>query len=146
MFTKECNSNKYCLFYVSEFHLEMILLPYIKEKIDKMDIKIYTEDNLTEGIKLLLDRTNFTKEDKNKILKLNWDNKQLGNDIKVTKDNSVIIINGSINYMEQIEKRLPKLSNIEIVHCYDICKNNFNIDDIKQKYKGILNTGNNFPK
>ena len=143
MFTKECNSNKYCLFYVSEFHLEMILLPYIKEKIDKKDIMIYTEENLSNGIKILLDRTNFTKEDKSKILGLNWNNKQIEEDLKIEKDNSVIIINGSINYIEQIEKKLPKLSNIEIVHCYDICKNKFNIDEIKKNYKGILNTGNN---
>ena len=144
MFTKECNSNKYCLFYVSEFHLEMILLPYIKEKINTMNIIIYTEEDLIEGIKILLDKTNFTKEDKTKILSLDWNSKEQKNDSKLEKDNSIIIINGSVNYIEKIDKNITKLPNTKIIHCYDICKNKLNIDSIKEKYEGILNTRNNF--
>ena len=41
MITKEHKVKKYCLFYASDFHLEMILLPYIKKNIykDKYDMK-----------------------------------------------------------------------------------------------------------
>ena len=35
MITKEHKVKKYCLFYASDFHLEMILLPYIKKNIYK---------------------------------------------------------------------------------------------------------------
>ena len=33
MITKEHETKKYCCFYASDFHLEMILLPYIKNNI-----------------------------------------------------------------------------------------------------------------
>ena len=35
MITKELETNKMCLFCASEYHLEMILLPYIKERINE---------------------------------------------------------------------------------------------------------------
>ena len=40
MITEEQCTEKTCLFCASDYHLEMILLPYIKERIDKNKIII----------------------------------------------------------------------------------------------------------
>ena len=142
MITKELKIKKYCCFYVSDFHLEMILLPYIKNNISKSKIIIFTQDNLKDSVKLLLERTNFNNEDKNKILNLNW-----SDNIKeeITKENvkeSTVIINGDINYIEQMNKNIKnlELDNIKIIDCYNISKNNLELAKIQEKYDEILNT------
>ena len=51
MIVNSSKIEKMCSFYVSDFHLEMILVPYISEKIEnKEDIKIITEKNLQDTI------------------------------------------------------------------------------------------------
>ena len=47
MVTKECNSEKKCCLYASDYHLEMILLPYIENKIDESNFVIITQKNLS---------------------------------------------------------------------------------------------------
>ena len=142
MITKELKIKKYCCFYVSDFHLEMILLPYIKNNISKSKIIIFTQDNLKESVKLLLERTNFNNEDKNKILDLDWNNniEEKINKEKVQK--STVIINGDINYIEQMNKNIKnlELDNIKIIDCYNISKNNLELAKIQEKYDEILNT------
>ena len=64
---------KLCSFYVSNWHLVTMLLPYINEQIEK-NTKIITilENNIEENIKKLLERLNL--KNKEKILKINWKN------------------------------------------------------------------------
>ncbi len=64
---------KLCSFYVSNWHLATMLLPYINEKIET-NTKIITilENNIEENIKKLLERLNL--KNKEKILKINWKN------------------------------------------------------------------------
>ena len=51
MIVKNKRLEKLCCFYVSEFHLEMILVPYINNVIEKnKKISILTEINLEETI------------------------------------------------------------------------------------------------
>ena len=64
MITKEHEVKKYCCFYASDFHLEMILLPYIKKNMYKYKFMIFTEENLSDSMNILLNRTNLNKEEK----------------------------------------------------------------------------------
>ena len=142
MFTKECKLKKYCCFYVSDYHLEMILLPYIKNKINNSKIIIYTEKNLSESIEVLLNKTNFTLEEKDKILGLNWSGKKIEDISDFDEQKNIIVINGNSNYISKIDRQIENKKNACIIHCYDIEKNDFDITKIEQKYKGILNTQN----
>ena len=74
MITEEQCTEKTCLFCASDYHLEMILLPYIKNKIDKNKIIIFTENNLEESINVVLNKVNLSESDKKKIRDLNWKN------------------------------------------------------------------------
>ena len=78
MITKEQKINKYCCLYVSDFHLEMIILPYLKKKMNNSKIVIYTQKNLLESIKILLEKTNLNLEYKKKILSIKcWSNENI---------------------------------------------------------------------
>ena len=81
---------KACCFYVSEFHLEMILVPYINEKIEE-NITILTEKNLRQTVNILISKLNV--KNKEKILELEWEGD------KEIKENSNIIIIGSKQFI-----------------------------------------------
>lgn len=142
MVTKEHKSRKCCCFYVSQFHLDMILLPYIKKNLEKYKIKIFTQENLLESMKILLDRTNLKIEDKNKILQLNWNEMNLKDIEDYDMKEDIAIINGDENYILEVNKKLRNLDNIDIVDCYNISEINIKKENIESKYNEILNTKN----
>ena len=74
MLTEKVVTNKMCLFCASDFHLEMILLPYIKEKIDEYKFVIFTKNDLEDTVNTLLEKVNINDEYKDKIRKINWKN------------------------------------------------------------------------
>ena len=145
MITKETVTKKYCCFYVSDYHLEMILVPYIKNHLDKCKIDIYTQEDLTKSICNVIDRINLTQNDKNKILNLNWKKEKI-EDIENEKigsnENRIIIINGNSDYIEKVNKIFEESTKESLIHCYKIEDTNIKINDIVRNYDEILNTKN----
>lgn len=145
MITKECYIKKTCLFCASDYHLEMILLPYIKERMDSSNIIIITENNLEESINVLLTKVNLDEKDKEKIKSLNW---KKTDDFKIEEINNMkdkninIIINGSSNYIESVNKKIKEVlrRDIEIVDCIHVLDSDIEITEISKKYEKILNT------
>lgn len=165
MVTEEQISEKTGLFYVSDYHLEMILLPYIKEKIDKNKIIIYTEKSLEESINVLLTKVNLSEIDKKKIRNLNWKNTDeaefegineflnnaeinllkrgiINTNIENEEKNIIVIVNGSFNYIKNIKSKINRdiKKNIEIVECFHVGDSDVDISELSQKYENILNT------
>lgn len=140
MVTKEHKSRKYCCFYVSQFHLEMILLPYIKENLEKNKINIFTQEDLEESLKILLDRTNLNSEDKKQISKLNWNKTNLEDISFENFDENIVIVNGDEKYIEEINKNLRNIKNINIVDCYNVSESRIDINKTQENYNEILNT------
>ena len=130
---------KICCFYVSEFHLEMILVPYINEKINE-NITILTEKKLRETLEILISKMNLKEDNKEKILKLGWDGEE-----KI-KENSNIIIVGSKEFIKNKNEELENKNVLSVLDCYDFEKEKDGIDNIVKKYKNSLNTlgKNNF--
>ncbi len=145
MITKEHQHKKTCLFCVSDYHLEMILLPYIKEKIDNSKFIIFTENNLEESLEILLTKINLEEKDKEKIKDINWKNTD---DIKYKRiqknenEKMNIIVNGSYSYIKFTNKKIKEIMNkdIEIVDCFHIGDSDVDVSRISQEYKTILNT------
>lgn len=144
MITKEHYIKKTGLFCVSDYHLEMILLPYIKERIDEPNI-IITENSLEESINVLLTKVNLDENDKEKIRSLNWKNTD---DFKIEEINNMkdknvnIIINGSYNYIQLVNNKIREFvkKDVEVVDCIHIGDTDIDITEISKKYEKILNT------
>ena len=67
---------KTCAFYASDYHFEMISLPYINKKLDESkEVIVLTENNLKETIKTLVSKINLNEDKKVDILKIDWENK-----------------------------------------------------------------------
>lgn len=122
---------KTCCFYVSEFHLEMILVPYINEKINE-DITILTEKRLRETLEILVSKMNLKNKDK--ILNLNW------NGDEIIKENSNIIVIGTKKYINKKHKELENRNVTSVLDCYDFEEEKDNINEIINQYKNSLNT------
>lgn len=145
MITEERQNEKMCLFCASDYHLEMILLPYIKSKIDNSKFIIFTENNLEETLNVLLDKINLGQDIKKKIIKLNWKNsddfkfKELEENVE---ENFNIIINGRLNYIKSVNNRIKNLinENIKIIDCFHVGDPDIEIEEISNQYKYILNT------
>lgn len=143
MITKEQNINKYCCLYVSDFHLEMILLPFIKNKMKSSEILIFTQKDLSESINILIEKINLSTECKKDILNIkNWNNTKLNecNNQKIKE--YTIIINGDDQYRNSINQEIKKIktNQICIVDCYNINDIEIKKYEIKEKYRAILNT------
>ena len=117
------NITKLCSFYVSDWHLVTMLLPYINKKINE------------------------------EVLEINWKNKSKSIESiiedKIGKE-ILIIVNGSKdfikNYNDEIsnylELNIKKFENtsIKIVNCYEIVEFNGSIVEILDAHNKILNT------
>ena len=136
MVVKDKKIEKVYSSYVSEYHLEMILVPFINSKI-KENVVIETEYDMNETLNTLLSKLNLKEENKEKILRLGWNKKE--NNIK-SKDNVIII--GNKDYIENTNRRIMQknIENLTIIDCYkfeDICNN---ITELASNYNGNLNT------
>jgi hypothetical protein len=141
---------KTCAFYASDYHFEMISLPYINKKLDESkEVIVLTENNLKETIKTLVSKINLNEDKKVAILKIDWENndlnkfKKINEDIKSKKD-MVIFVKGKENYIkninENIEKWTEKSKNVEIIDCYDMEEISQDMDNIMDQYKFTLKT------
>lgn len=128
---------KLCCFYVSDFHLEMILLPYINKKIEE-NIIIKTDKDLKDTVEILVSKMNLNEENKEKILSLGWNCKEN----KKIEDKSNVIIIGNKKYIEDVNSQI-KQENIKeatVIDCYNFEDTKEDMDDIINKYNKNLNT------
>lgn len=128
---------KLCCFYVSDFHLEMILLPYINNKLDE-NIIIKTEKDLRDTVETLVSKMNLNEENKEKILKLGWNVKEY----KKIENKSNIIIIGNQKYIDNMNAQIKKeeIKDATIVDCYNFEDTKDNMETIINNYDSSLNT------
>ena len=128
-----------CNFYVSEYHLEIMLLPYISKKIDKgEEIIIVTENDLRKTLKVVIDKINLEQNKKEKIKALNWNNKKIEGIPKM----SDIILVGSVKFITNIMNELKEtnINFFKIIVCYNYNEVKDNMQNIVSRYDAMLNT------
>lgn len=148
---------KVCSFCVSDLHLITMLLPYLNKRISEKE-KFITilEKDLTEQVKLLLSRLTLKNEDREDLLNINWNNNELNKNGVIEReiseaysntDKLSIIVNGSKEYIEGINKTIEKSledkdihTRIKVINCYDITELNDDIKGILKTHDIILNT------
>lgn len=141
---------KICSFYASDYHFEMIALPYMCKSLEEnKDVVILTENNLNETMKTLLSKMNFKDDKKEAILNLDWENNDLKKFKKIKSNiennhDMVIFIKGKENYIknanQNLEKWISKTENLKIIDCYDIEEVTDRANDIINGYDKILRT------
>lgn len=135
-----------CAFYASDYHFEMIILPYINKKLQEdKNIYVFTQNNLEETINVLVEKVNLKNNVKENILNINWKDEDNNKYDKLIKDNKekIVFIKGNEEYIKKINKDLNKIKQdekIEIVDCYNVEEVENNIEDISKRYKKILVT------
>ena len=152
------NIEKLCSFYVSDWHLVTMLLPYINKQIDeKANVVTLLENDIEENMKTLVKKLNLKNE--SKILKINWNKtngikySELKNKMKKKKKEdilNVIFINGSKSYIDLTNKNIEKFLqdnskrykevNIKIIDCFEVSEFNVNMQEILHTHDKILNT------
>ena len=148
------NIEKLCSFYVSDWHLATMLLPYINRQVDE-NAKVITilEHDIQKNIKTLVQKLNLKNE--KEILEIRWTNINskkyddiqdlLKKEIKKTKEN-IILINGHRDYIEKnnanVEKWAKKSESkkIKIINFFEVTEFNNNIMEILDAHDRILNT------
>ncbi len=143
------SKEKVCTFYVSDYHFEMISLPYIDKNLSKKDIIILTENNLEKTIETLISRMNFKEDKKRKIFQIDWKNNDMEKFKKIKEDadnnkEMIIFIKGKENYIKNINKNIEKWTektdNVKIIDCYDMEEISGKMNEIMDNYKILLST------
>lgn len=137
------NKENSCAFYASDYHLEMIMLPYINKNLEEnKNIYVFTQNNLEETINNLVNKVNIGKKEKEKILDINWkiDDENKYNKLIEDNNETVIFIKGNENYINKVNKNLEQLNNknMEIIDCYGIDEVGDKANNIIRNYKDIL--------
>ena len=138
---------KLCLFFASDYHFEMISLPYINENLKKnKDVVIMTENDLGNSVNKVISSINLNEEEKNRLNKIDWKNDEL-NKFKEVKNADkdgkelLIFVKGRENYINNMNKNIENwtnLKNVEIVDCYDINEVQNNAGEIAKQYDNVL--------
>lgn len=142
MITKELDGLEKCCIYANDFHLEMILLPYLKENLGKTKFIIFTENSLEETIKILIERTNLDEKVKGDILNLGWDDNYMEKINLLTefmnKEKITVIVKGGLDYIKNVVNIVNGNSNVEVVKCY--CVDDINGENVDLGNCEVLNT------
>lgn len=143
------NLTKLCSFYVSDWHLVTMLLPYINQKINEQaKIATILEQDIKQNVETLVEKLNL--KNKERIINLNWSTqdeiKEKINELEKNQE-LVIFINGSKEFIEKHNKELTKYfethlikNEIKIINCYEIIEFNGSITEILDEHDKILNT------
>lgn len=130
-------NKKVCSFYVSEYHLLTILLPYINEKIiENKNVEIFAEEDMIDIVKRYLRKNEIFENIK--IIKLGWKKSKKENVIIKEKYDIAIVI-GKEKYIEEINYILNENRIEEIVNCFNI-ENLNNLKEIVMQHDFVLKT------
>lgn len=150
MLENKNSKDKVCAFYASDYHFEMMTLPYISKKLDESKkVVILSENDLNDTINVLMERTNLKTDKKNKILNLNWNNNDLekfrmiSENVK-NQEETIIFVKGRENYINNVNKNIEKWIennvNSKVINCYDIQEIGSEMNRIMENYGTILST------
>lgn len=146
----EKTKEKTCVFFASDYHFEMITLPFIEENLrNNKKIIVLTENDLEDTIKNLISKVNLKEEKKEKIFKIDWKNndlkkfKEIKKEVE-NKEDLIIFIKGKENYIKNVNENIAKWTNktntVKIIDCYDIEEIREHFADVVNHYENVLST------
>lgn len=152
------NVKKICSFYVNDWHLTVMLLPYIKQEVENQKrIITFMEQNLEDNVTILLSKLNLQEDIKKQIKAIKWNINtnlkytEIEKTLKQGKGETTILVSGKKDYIEKVNKSLEKYGKnnkkqtIKIINCYEVSNFNKNIKEVLDSHDAILNTGGERP-
>ena len=142
------NNTKVCAFYVSDYHFEMMTLPYIEKNVAQgKDVIIFTENDLSKTMDVLLSNLNLNENKKTKIAQINWKNEDATKikyieKIELANKDAIVFIKGNENYIKKTNEKIKPIldkGSFDVIDCYNIEKLE-NVIEVEEKYNKILNT------
>ena len=107
-----------CSFYVSDWHLTAMLLPFIEERVKNGDnINTIFEKDIENNMKEILNRLQIDSKTKEKILNIDWKSKSLIkyddvknylNQVIKNKGETIILVEGNRERIEYINKNIDR--------------------------------------
>lgn len=150
----EKNLIKLASFYVSDWHLTTMLVPYVNRNLTEgTQIINILEEDLVKNIETLIEKLNF--KDKEKILDLNWKKiKPLNKekiekivDDNIGKANVSFIVVGTEKYIENANNLIYKTiencetnNKIKVINCFNVTRLKGKINGVLGNYDKLLNT------
>ena len=132
------NKKKFCSFYVSEYHLLTILLPYIDEQIkNNQNVEVILEEDMIDSVKKYIKRNE--RFNTNKIINLNW-KKNKKDDLKIKENVDVAIIVGKEDFIKKVNYiNEENVTLKEFVNCYNI-ETLSNLNEVVKEHSFVLKT------
>lgn len=140
-----CKENMICSFCVNDYHLAVMLMPYIYEAVEeeKNVVTFFDRDLVEITNKVIATNKKFWENEK-KLNKIDWKKTRfdkIAEKFENAQDNDIIIVAGKDEFIERMNRLLINFHiNFTIVNCFyvsDIAKNDsFKLSD----YSKILNT------
>ncbi|MBR3254990.1 MAG: hypothetical protein IKF97_02000 [Clostridia bacterium] len=139
------NKENSCAFYASDYHLEMIILPYINKKFNEnKNVYVFTQNDLEDTINTLVEKVNIDNKIKNKVLDINWKNEDENKYNNLINDkNAVVFIKGNEKYINKVNTNLNQIkeqNNLEVIDCYYLEEIGNKMPKIITEHSNIITT------
>lgn len=139
------NKENSCAFYASDYHLEMIILPYINKKFNEnKNVYVFTQNDLEDTINTLVEKVNIDNKIKNKVLDINWKNEDENKYNNLINDkNAVVFIKGNEKYINKVNTNLNQIkeqNNLEVIDCYYLEEIGNKMPQIITEHSNIITT------
>lgn len=144
---------KTCSFYVSEYHLATMLMPYISGRLEeKIGIITFLEKGIEENIKKIIGSINLSEEKNREINNIDWKMNKIYNysefKDKIHKMKKInIVVAGSQSHIDIINQNINKYLSEEnntkeviINNFYDVAYKNIDIKKVLDSHDKVLNT------
>lgn len=149
---KEKSIELLCSFYVSDWHIVTMILPYINTQINNgVRVATILEKEIENKINELLEKLNL--KNKEKIKEIDWKVKN-GYKYEIvqqvlsegTKEEQLILVSGSKDFLDKTNQNIEKwyqnqkTAKVKIVNCYEVTEFNSHIQEVLDYHDKILNT------
>lgn len=153
---KENQIKKVCSFYVNDWHLTTMMLPYMNRRVrENTTVITILQNGIEDKVLELIGKMNLSKDSTSKILEINWTSNPVlkYSDIRNKMETAMkqeevdILISGTNEYIEMVNQSIEKMLEennikgkcINIINAYEVTQFQ-NINEVLQKHDAILNT------
>lgn len=137
--------DKICAFSVNEFHLAVMLMPYIYESVNEnKNIVTFFEKDLEDIYEKVINTNTSYWKDRNKLDSIDWkklEASRLSEKFENNLNADIVIVAGKKDFIKRINSLVLNFhTNFTLVNCYEVDDFNDGFETIIKEYSKILCT------